>query len=156
MGASSSSDSAQVRDLSDAELASKIKQDDEYSGLIHEIWDSVYVKGMKDLAAHNVPRIRGDQSSAGDVKMAELVAATLHTDAIKRTEKLDALKSEIANNIGHALSQEPDATAHVMATRMQAICVIHEALVRQDERERRRASKGYQEEENKGKKQKKA
>ena len=59
--------------------------------------------------------------------MAELVAATLHTDAIKRTEKLDALKSEIAKNIGHALSQEKDATAEVMATRMQAICVIHEA-----------------------------
>ena len=82
--------------------------------------------------------------------MAELVAATLHTDAIKRTEKLDALKSEIAKNIGHALSQEKDATAEVMATRMQAICVIHEALVRQDERERRRASEGYKEEEVKG------
>ena len=155
MGNSSSSDATSVQELSDKELASKIKQDDEYALLINEIWDSQYVRGMKDLHGHQVPRIRGEQSSPGDVKMAELVAATLHTDAIKRTEKLDALKSEIAKNIGHALSQEKDATAEVMATRMQAICVIHEALVRQDERERRRASEGYKEEEVKGAKDKK-
>ena len=118
MGNSNSSDSAQVQELSDAELTKFIKQDDEYALLINEIWDSHYVRGMKDLAAHDVPRIRGEQKSPGDVKMAELVAATLHTDAIKRTEKLDELKSEIAKNIGHALSQEPDANSKLMENRM--------------------------------------
>ena len=52
MGNSSSSDATSVQELSDKELAAKIKQDDEYALLINEIWDSHYVRGIKDLATH--------------------------------------------------------------------------------------------------------
>ena len=51
---------------------------------------------MKDLDVQDIPRIRTEQTSPGDIKAAEIVAATLHNDAFKRTERLDALKAELA------------------------------------------------------------
>lgn len=64
----------------------------------------------------------------------------------KRRERQNALKSEIQKEIRYVLGQEEDSLNKGMEQRMQAVCVIHESLVRQDERERRRIEKGSGEE----------
>jgi len=48
----------------------------------------------------------------------------------KRRERQNALKSEIQKEIRYVLGQEEDSLNKGMEQRMQAVCVIHESLVR--------------------------
>jgi hypothetical protein len=95
MGNSPASRALSVQELNDKDLSSKSKSDDEYALILSQIWDSAFLCGMKDIDSHDVPQIRSKQTSAGDAKTAEIAAAILQGETKKRSERLEALKSEL-------------------------------------------------------------
>jgi hypothetical protein len=95
MGTTAASHATSVRELSDKDLSTKSKADDEYALILSQIWDPTFLMGLKDMDDHTVPAIRSKQSTPGDAKTAEIAAAILQGESKKRSERLESLKSEL-------------------------------------------------------------
>lgn len=146
MGNIAGTETARASALSEKEIKSKFKLDSEYSLLESQIWDPTYISAMKEIDSYEVP---GSQTSCpeGKIKNAELIAACM-TDKAGAT-CLDNLKSELSKQIAYISGQVDDSQNQDVIRRLKSVYRIHEALVRQDEREKRRENASANTEEKK-------
>ena len=104
---------------------------------------------MKEINDYEVPGAITSSAPVGKINAAELSAVFLQD---RDSASIENLKSEIQKQIAHIAGQVEDNANKNITRRLQSIYRIHEAMVRQDEREKRHLAAMVKAEEAKSKK----
>ena len=138
MGNTASSEQSSVKSLSDAELTRLAKTDDECAILDDQLFDPSVLAVLDSLDSYQVAGARPRQESTGSVKLSEIAAAFVQGSPVRLADKFQDLKSALLQELRTIRAEEEDDFSKDLKLRRQAICRLHDALVRQDEREARR------------------
>ena len=133
MGNLAGTESERAENLSEQQLKSKLELDTEYSQLDSQIWDPKFLSTMKEIDAYDVPFDVTSSAPEGKIEETEISAVFLQD---RDSSSIENLKTEIQKQITHVAGQTNDQANTDVIRRMKSIYRIHEAMVRQDLREK--------------------
>ena len=152
MGNSACLLASSLQSLSDADLTKTKEEDEKCLGLLQQLLPTLDCGRIQGLEGYKVLGADSGPKTPAKPEAQELGLLCLQDNPAKLTEKFVDVKTALQGEIKALGSKEPSTERRFKNSRLQVLCRVYDALLRAEERERRRMESVQKEE---GKKQEK-
>ena len=149
MGNSACLLASSLQSLSEADLTKTKEEDERCLGLLQQLLPTLECGRIQGLDAYKVLGAESGPKTPAKPESQELALLCLQDSPAKLTDKFTDVKTALQGEIKALGSKEPSTERRFKNSRLQVLCRVYDALLRAEERERRRTESLRQADENK-------